>query len=84
MMMISNAFGPPVGPVNEVDMPRDPVYTTLSSAPTLLAKVSLSPSGVANVVDRSIWIFAIISEKAPPKVASGLKAICVIEPLLAN
>src|SRR5260370_2091497 len=77
-MMISNDFGPPAGPVNEVDMPKAPVYTTLSSAPTLLAKVLLSPSGVAEVGDRLIWILALISEKSPPNGTSGLKSIRVI------
>src|SRR5262249_21659070 len=78
LMIISKAFGPPGGPVNALESDSEPLKTTVSSLPTLLAKVALKPSGVALVVERLIWILGMMDEKAPPICASGRKAIWVM------
>ena len=75
-MRISKFFGPPAGPVSTLERGSGPVLkTTVSSMPTLLAKVGLRVDGVALVVERSIRIWGSVDEKAPPKAASGRKRI---------
>jgi hypothetical protein len=77
-MTISNAFGPPSGPVTALESGSAPLNTTVSSAPTFSAKVRLKPSGGWLVVDRLIRILGMVEEKAAPTKPSGRKAMCVM------
>src|SRR5215831_634175 len=78
LMTISKAFGPPGGPVNALESDSEPLNTTVSSLPTLSAKMRLKPSMAALVVERLIWMLEIVDEKALPNCASGRKAIWVM------
>src|SRR5882672_3826638 len=49
-MMMSKALGPPVGPISALDSDSDPLCTNVLSAPSLFAKMALSPSGAFVVV----------------------------------
>src|SRR6266436_7189448 len=77
-MMMSKALGPPVGPISALDSDSDLQCTNVFSAPSLFAKMALSPSGAFVVVIRKILTLLSVVENAPSNCASGRNANPVI------
>jgi len=70
---MSKSFGPPAGPVKPLDKDKAPLKTAVLSGPTLSAKVKLSASTAAEVVDKSISTFPIVDEKSRATGCIGTK-----------
>src|ERR1700730_525308 len=71
---MSNALGPPAGPVSALESDSDPLCTNVLSAPSLFAKVELSASGALVVVIKKMLTSLNVVENALPNSASGRKA----------
>ena len=73
LITMSNAFGPPTGPVSALESDSDPLCTKVLSAPSLFAKVELSTSGALVVVDKKMLTLLNVVENAAPSVVVGME-----------